>query len=141
MPSCTFFGHRRITNDITQKLHSSIVELIVNNNVTTFYVGCNGDFDKAVIKELEQLAMLYPITYYVVLAYMPTLKSVQYKNSIYPEGIELTPKRFAIPYRNKWMIKQSDYVITYIENPVGSGAAKFRDIAVKNEKLVIALYP
>ena len=55
-----------------------------------------------------------------------------------PEGIEAVHPRFAISWRNKWMIKQSDYVVTYITHPWG-GAAQFAEMAKKQQKAVINL--
>ena len=36
--------------------------------------------------------------------------------TIYPEGLEYTPRRFAISKRTQWMVQQSDYVIAYVEH-------------------------
>lgn len=59
-------------------------------------------------------------------------------NSMLPEGIETVPKRFAISWRNKWMLNQSDYVITYVTHSWG-GAAQFAEMAEKQHKRVINL--
>ena len=103
-----------------------------------FYVGNNGNFDAMVHRQLEALSQAYPITYSVVLAYLPTKKSEydDYANTILPEGIETTPKRFAISYRNKWMIEQADIVVTYVNRSIG-GASKFKSLAEKKKKKVI----
>lgn len=58
--------------------------------------------------------------------------------TIIPDGIETVPKKFAINYRNSWMIEQSDYVVTYVNSSVG-GAAKFKKQAEKKNKIVINL--
>ena len=91
-------------------------------------------------RQLEDLSQTYPITYSVVLAYLPTKKS-EYDdctNSILPEGIETKPKRFAISYRNKRMIEQADIVVTYVTHGFG-GAAKFKALAERQGKTVIEL--
>ena len=46
--------------------------------------------------------------------------------------------RFAISYRNKWMIKRADIVVTYVTHGFG-GAVKFKEIAEKQGKMVIEL--
>ena len=91
-------------------------------------------------RQLEGLSHTYPITYSVVLAYLPTKKSEydDHTNSILPEGIETAPKRFAISYRNKWMVEQSDIVVTYVTHSFG-GAAQFKEMAEKQGKTVIEL--
>ncbi len=46
------------------------------------------------------------------------------------------PFRFGIEYRNKWMIENSDYVVTYVRRSFG-GAAKFKALAERKKKNVI----
>ena len=136
----TFFGHKDTPKNIEPTLRATLVELIENKNVTVFYVGNNGNFDTMVRRQLEELSHTYPITYSVVLAYLPIKKS-EYDdstNTIYPEGIETVPKRFAISYRNKWMVGQADIVVTYVTHSFG-GAAQFKELAERQGKTVIEL--
>jgi hypothetical protein len=39
--------------------------------------------------------------------------------TLYPEGLEFVPRRFAITRRNRWMVEQSDYVIAYVQTGYG----------------------
>ena len=137
---CTFFGHKDTPKEIEPTLRSTLINLIENKNVTVFYVGNNGNFDTMVRRQLEDLSNTYPITYSVVLAYLPTKKSEyeDYTNTIIPEGIETAPKRFAISYRNKWMVEQADIVVTYVTHSFG-GATQFKEMAEKQGKTVIEL--
>ena len=136
----TFFGHKDTPKEIEPTLRSTLINLIENKNVTVFYVGNNGNFDAMVRRQLEDLSQTYPITYSVVLAYLPTKKSEydDYTNTILPEGIETVPKRFAISWRNKWMVQQSDVVVTYVTHSFG-GATQFKDMAERHGKTVIEL--
>ena len=136
----TFFGHKDTPKEIEPTLRSTLINLIENKNVTVFYVGNNGNFDTMVRRQLEDLSQTYPITYSVVLAYLSTKKSEydDYTNTILPEGIETIPKRFAISWRNKWMIQQSDVVVTYVTHSFG-GAAQFKAMAERQGKTVIEL--
>ena len=136
----TFFGHKDTPKEIEPTLRSTLINLIENKNVTVFYVGNNGNFDTMVRRQLEALSQAYPITYSVVLAYLPTKKSEydDYANTILPEGIETVPKRFAISWRNKWMIQQSDIVVTYVTHSFG-GAAQFKALAQRQGKTVVEL--
>jgi len=55
--------------------------------------------------------------YTVVLTYLPTEATAnQYDPSetLFPGGIEKAPKRFTIDQRNRWMLQQSEYVVTYV---------------------------
>lgn len=136
----TFFGHKDTPKETEPILRTVLMDLIENHNATVFYVGNNGNFDNMVRCQLEDLSHTYPITYNVVLAYLPVGKS-QYenlKNTIYPESIETVPKRFAIPWRNKWMIQQSEIVVTYVSHTYG-GAWQFKEMALKQDKYVLEL--
>ena len=72
---CTFFGHKDTPKETEPTLRTTIVDLIENQGATEFYVGNNGNFDTMVRRQLEELSQVYPITYSVVLAYLPTKKS------------------------------------------------------------------
>ncbi len=136
----TFFGHKDTPKEIEPTLRTTLVDLIENYNATVFYVGNNGSFDTMVRRQLEELSQTYPITYSVVLAYLPTNKSEydDLTNTILPEGIETVPKRFAISWRNKWMIQQADIVVTYVTHTYG-GAWQFKTMAERQGKTVIEL--
>lgn len=135
-----FFGHKDTPKEIEPTLRSTLIDLIENKNVTVFYVGNNGSFDTMVRHQLEDLSKTYPITYSVVLAYLPTEKNKydNLTNTIYPEGLETVPKRFTISWRNKWMIQQADVVVTYVTHNFG-GAAQFKEMAERLNKHVINL--
>lgn len=136
----TFFGHKDTPKKIEPTLRRTLVDLIKNHGANVFYVGNNGNFDTMVRRQLEALSQTYPITYSVVLAYLPTKKNEydDFTNTILPEGIETVPKRFAISWRNKWMIQQSDIVVTYVTHNFG-GAAQFKETAQRQGKTVIEL--
>ena len=134
----TFFGHRDTPKEIEPALRLTLIDLIENKNATVFYVGNHGNFDAMVRRQLEDLSKTYPIKYYVVLAYMPGKNDKPDEHSILPEGIESVPRRFAINYRNKWMLNKSGIVVTYVTRPFG-GAAQFKKLAEKQEKTIINL--
>ena len=50
--------------------------------------------------------------------------------------IGMCASRYAISWRNKWMIRESDVVITYITHSWG-GAAQFAEMAKKKRKRII----
>ena len=135
MSICTFFGHRFIPDIIEPALRSALADLIENRGVDLFYVGNHGGFDGMVRRVLRELSKKYEIRYFVVLAYMPEKRDgsdhEDYSDTILPDGIETVPKRFAITYRNKWMLRGSDYVVTYVTHEIGSGAAQFKRLAEK----------
>ena len=134
-----FFGHREVLHNIRPKLTAIIERLITEDNVTEFYVGHQGQFDNMVYSVLKELKANYPhIRYTVVLAYMPDehIKEVYGEDTLFPDGIENVPKKYAISKRNDWMIQQSGYAVYYVHKITG-GAEKFREKAEKKRLRVI----
>ena len=141
MAACTFFGHRDCPETIRPRLREVLEDLIINHNVDMFYVGHQGQFDDYVHSELKKIKQEYPqINYAVVLAYMPGKKTEydDYSDTMLPEGIESVHPRYAISWRNNWMLKQSDYVVTYITHSWG-GAYQYAEKARRQKKVVINL--
>ena len=137
--TCCFFGHREVTHNIREKLTAIIEKLVTEGGVTDFYVGHQGQFDSMVYSVLKELKGKYPqIRYTVVLAYMPDehIKEVYGEDTLFPDGLESVPKRFAISIRNDWMIQHSDYAVCYVHKITG-GASKFRDKAEKRRLQII----
>ena len=60
------------------------------------------------------------------------------EDTLYPEGLETVPKKFAINKRNEWMILNSDISICYVYKTTG-GAAKFKGKAEKKGLRIISL--
>lgn len=141
MSSCCFFGHKDTPEDVKPELYAAIEELITQRSVSTFYVGNQGVFDAYVRVALRQLQKRYPhIHYAVVLAYMPGQQTEyeDHSDTMLPEGIEEVHPRYAIDWRNRWMLRESQYVICYIHHHWG-GAAKYVQTAQRQGKTVINL--
>ena len=138
MKSCTFFGHSEFYENIEDELKSVVYDLIENKGVVNFYVGTHGKFDMLTKKILAEAKSKYNhLSCYMVLAYLNKDAASDSKiETLFPEGIEGVPKRYAIVFRNGWMIDRSDFVVTYVKYETG-GAAKFKTIAEKKGKTVI----
>ena len=144
MASCTFFGHRDCPESIRASLIKEIERLICDQQVESFYVGTQGSFDRMAYSALKKLCNKYSnIKVYRVLAYMPRNDAVSRDNTegedtILPEGIERVHPRYAIVWRNNWMIDHSEYVIAYITHPTG-GAYRAVERAKKKGRPVILI--
>ena len=141
MSVCTFFGHHNCTSSIKPKLREILIDLIENHAVDMFYVGRQGSFDAIVRSVLKELLLAYShISYAVVLERLPPkldeFDTRDYSDTMLPEGIESVHPRFAISWRNNWMLKQSDYVVTYITHTWG-GAYQYAEKARSQNKTVI----
>lgn len=141
MLACTFFGHRDCPGDLKPPLKYVILDLIATHGVDMFYVGHQGGFDdlvRGVLRELEQ--EYSEVRYAVVLAYTPSGRpAADTADTMLPEGIELVHPRYAISWRNNWMLQQSDFVIAYVAHSWG-GAARYVQKAIRSGKTVINLY-
>lgn len=139
MMVCTFFGHRDAPEEAKRSLEIVVENLINQKGVDLFYVGNQGKFDQIVWKVLVQMREKYShIRCFKVLAYFPIKRIEDEEDSIYPEGLESKPLKFAISHRNRWMIERSDYVVTYVRYGWG-GAAQAKNLAEKKGKKVLNL--
>lgn len=112
----TFFGHRDCPSSIKSKLRKVLIDLIESHAVDMFYVGQQGSFDSMVRSVLKELVSLYPhINYAVVLERMPPKRDEfntrDYSDTMLPEGIETVHPRFAISWRNKWVMHNNQQKI------------------------------
>ena len=136
---CTFFGHRDCSDSVYDCIKSAIIHLITNEGVNSFIVGNNGNFDRLVIRVLKECTEIYThIEYCVALAYMPKNEVYEFP-TVFMQGLESVPKKYAISYRNKMMIDKCDWVIGYIRRGFG-GAHNFFELARKKDKKYINLY-
>jgi len=139
--TCCFFGHKDAPSSIYGKLEEAVEKLISKDSVTSFLVGNQGHFDGMALDVLRKSQVKHPhINYNVVLAYMPGEKEdwnpFDFNETMLPEGIEGIHPRYAISWRNKWMVNESEYVICYITHSWG-GAAKYVEMATKKKKCIM----
>lgn len=138
--TCTFFGHRDAHESIKGSIKEAIIELVETESVTNFLVGNEGAFDRMVQSALSELKVLYPcIEYSIVLSSMPK-KGEASGNTIFPEEVAASPRKFAVDKRNRWMIKRAEYAVVYVVRITG-GASKFANIARKKCKKVVEILP
>lgn len=134
---CSLFGNSDASNSIKPLVYDAIINLIKNEKVDTFLIGNNGNFDRITKAILTELYDTYPhIKITVCLAYLPTNQDADLTFTVYPEGLESVPKRFAIIRRNQWMIEQSQFVVIYMKHTC-SNTAKIAEIAeTKNKRMI-----
>ena len=140
--TCAFFGHRSVPPTVETPLRQTIYHLIEQEGVDCFLVGNHGEFDAMVRRLLKSAQKDFPhICYAVVLAYLPTAENELQQgetDTIFPEGLETVPQRYAICKRNRWMLKKADFVVAYAPFSFG-GAATYKKLAEKQGKIVFEL--
>ena len=140
MSACTFFGHKTCPFSLQESLIKEIENLIFSFDVTTFYVGNNGDFDYLVQLTLIKMERCYPfISWSVVLSNIDehTISDSQ-DRSVFSEELACSPKRLRIYKRNEYMLKRSSYVISYLRSNF-SNTEKWVNKALDKGAFVISL--
>ncbi len=137
---CAFVGHHDCPTSIRQNL-LEIIKTQIENGTSKFYVGNHGTFDALVLSCLRELKQTHKeIDYAVVLAYLPLSDDIYLSNeTILPEGIEAVPKRYAIAFRNLWMINHAETIITYVVYS-WSNTAKYIKKAKNKDIKIINIY-
>ena len=138
MKYVTFCGHREIENtEPVRRWLYGMIERLLQQGASIFYLGGYGAFDKLAAVTLRELKPRYPgIKVVIVLPYL----NMKYDADLYDEAVfpplETVPKRYAIVYRNRWMIDNSDVLVAYVLHDWG-GAAKALEYAERKEKQII----
>jgi len=139
---CSFFGHRDVGEQIRPALAAEIEQHIAEHGVDTFYVGGYGHFDGMAAGILRELQKKYShIAVFKILAYIPTGNTEHADDpthTIFPDGLEFVPRRFAITHRNRWIVEASEYVIACVTFRYG-GAYEALKYAKHKRKTVVNL--
>ncbi len=140
----TFCGHAQYTEtrEDEQKL-LSLFAVLVGDRHTELYLGGYGSFDAFARKCGRKYQTAHPntrlvfVTPYITASYQKT--HLNYDKSLYDEilypHLEEKPLRFAISYRNRWMVEQADYVIACVTHEWG-GAYKTYQYAKRKQKQI-----
>ncbi|MBQ2785163.1 MAG: hypothetical protein IJF02_01485 [Oscillospiraceae bacterium] len=127
--SCFFIGHREANERVLPRLESVIDRLITKEDVRYFYVGGYGGFDQIVATAVKRAKKKYPdITLMLVLPYHPAERPIEkppgYDGTYYPEGLEKTPRPFAIAKANQLMVNSCEWMVCYVRH----GASNSRNL-------------
>lgn len=130
---CTFCGHRYLkSNDIRQKTEKILIDLIENKDVTEFYCGNMGGFDKLCSSLVDELKRKYKNIKLCWVSAYSARNMYRDENLMYDEIIipNLETENFteAVTMRNVWMIDNCDIVVCYNVNNYG-GAWNTRQYA------------
>ena len=138
----TFCGHSDFQkNEEYEQRIFEILQQNIGNEAAEIYLGEHGAFDEFAYycckkyKQMHKNVSLVFITPYM----LSKCPKRRYDYIIYPE-IEDKPIRFAISYRNKYMIQMADFVIAFVEREWG-GAYQSYKYAIRKGKVVFNLAP
>lgn len=143
----SFIGHSKISGErrLRLRLKEALIEIIQEKKEerVTFYCGGYGDFDLlcgSVLFELRKEG--FALESFYITPYLDSDRRLsdqsflqQYDGVIYPP-LESTPPRFAIVKRNRWIVDESDLLLTYVLYSFG-GAAQTRAYAERKGKRIL----
>lgn len=110
------------------------------------YLGGYGDFDGFAYDCCKKYKATHPkvsllfITPYMSMEYQKNnldYLQARYDDIIYPE-IEDKASKFAISYRNKWMVEKADYIVAYVDHDWGGAYTTYK-YAIRKEKFIFNL--
>ena len=141
--SCFFIGHRDARDEVFPVIKEQVVECILHHDVSEFFVGHYGSFDRMAARAVMEAKAEYPdVRLYLVLPYHPAIRPVPlpegFDGSYYPWGDERIPYRLAIVKTNRLMVKTCDILIAYAWHPASS-ARDLVEYAHSQGKTVINL--
>ena len=136
---CCFCGHRNVSPNIYPALQEAVERHVAEFGVMQFLVGGYGDFDALAARAVQETKATVPgIRLTLVLAYLPepgrTISTDDYDETLYPEGLALVPRRFAISRRNQWMVDASDCLIAYVACGYGGAAQMLKRARAKQRR-------
>ena len=136
--SCFFIGHREADERLLPRLERAVNQLIDEEKVRYFYVGGYGGFDAIAATAVKKAKLRYPhITLMLVLPYHPAERPIETPNGFngtyYPDGLENTPKPYAIARANQIMVDNSDWLVCYVRHGA-SNSKNLLEYAQRQEK-------
>ena len=119
-----FIGHREAPESNYLELVGT-VEQLIGQGVTDFYVGHYGNFDRLAARVVIAAKQQHSeVRLTMLLPYHPAEREVVlpsgFDGSLYPPGMEKVPRRFAIPYANRWMVEHCTHLISYVTHPASN---------------------
>ena len=143
----TFCGHAQFSK--TKGYERKILDFLENkvgNQSADMYLGGYGDFDSFAYECCNKYKQTHPnvtlvfVSPYLAVEYQKNYLQYQkqrYDVILYPE-IEEKPKRYAIIYRNQYMVEKADYVIAYVSRGWGGAYATYK-YAKRKGKIIFNL--
>lgn len=127
MKSCFLVGHHDAPISIQPLLDQIVEKLITQQDVSCFYVGCHGSFDAMAVSAIQKaIACRADVYAYLVIPYHPCERQYSvpefFEDTYYPNGMEVVPRRYAIPRANRIVLDESDILVTFVSRQGGNAA-------------------
>ena len=142
---CCGLGHRTILENIEDRLYSTVLKAI-EEGFEIFYTGAMGEFDSLFSSAVRKAKTMHPhIKLICVKPYFSNKinTSKAYYSAFY-DDILIPPEIIGIHYkaaikaRNRWMVDNSNLIISYVIHSNGGAADAFK-YAIRQDKQIINL--
>ena len=139
-----FCGHSLFSKseEYEQKILDFLKEKVGEQSADIF-LGGYGDFDGFAYECCKKYKKTHPkvslvfVTPYLTIEYQKNhleYQKTRYDSIIYPE-IEGKPKRFAIVYRNRYMVEMADYVVAFVSHKKGGAYKTYKYAKMKGKEI------
>ena len=143
----SFCGHAQFSkSEEYEQQILAFLEEKVGDRAADLYLGGYGSFDSFAYDCCKKYKKTHPnvslvfVTPYLTIDYQKNhldYQKARYDSILYPE-IEDKPKRYAITYRNKYMVEKADYVVAYVSLGWGGAYTTYKH-AKRNGKEIFNL--
>lgn len=136
----TFCGHAQFQrSEECEKKLLTFLEEKVGDSSADIYLGGYGNFDAFAYGCCKKYQESHPnISLVFVTPYLSN-NHLQYQKDIYDAvlypKIENKPLRYAITYRNRYMVEKADYIIAYVSHDWGGAYATYKHAQRKGKKI------
>lgn len=136
--TCFLVGNHDARPEIYPALYAEIERHIVEYDVREFFVGAYGRFDMLAAQAVNEAQEFHEgICLTLVMHYLNKERyddiMHMFTDSIFPDGLETSPPRYAITRGNRLMVNRSDYLIVYAHDTTGN-TGRLLEYARKREK-------
>lgn len=140
---CVCFGHRDVYNDVFGVLSELIEGFILSHGVSEFWTGGMGNFDKCFASAVCCLKRKYPMIKLILIKpyfsnELNTNKDYYesaYDDVVIPDIVAGVHPKSAITKRNRWMVQNSNFIVTYVCRDFG-GAYDAKKYALRLGKKI-----
>lgn len=120
--TCFLFGHRDAPESILHNIEDAAEALYTQHGIREFVVGSYGNYDRLAALALTTAKTRHKdITLRLLLPYHPAERPVtppqSFDGTVYPEGLECVPRRYAIVRANQHMVRAADAIICFVQYP------------------------
>lgn len=112
--ACALFGSNNVSDSIAPALEEALINAVNYMNIHDFIVGDSTGFDRMAYAAAVKVSREYMgVRVRKALDHQPDAAERQDMNVVCPEDIFMIKPEYLSRYRDRWMLRQADYLIVY----------------------------